>query len=641
MRVRQTIVRGALAGALLLGLAALTGPVGSIPAAQAAGGVTPNTTLNAMFNSYANGSGYAAMCDDWSGGDGTQSTPLPDGRRVWFFADTNLGDYRLRPGGFDTSFIRNSIVVQNGSSLRTITGGNACQERNADKPFFERYAATPVTDGSLGWFWGGDAIVVGSNLVRFWIRNDTSASPWRETNAAFTTHPLSSFDGATTKVTPQPIPFSTRYGNEPLLWGIALLEDGNDVYVYGSAVTGPYKTRRLFVARSPKATLTNFTTWQFRTANGGWSSSQADAAPVSDSFEPTLAYSVRKIGGRYWLFQQQPSWGGSVGDVLAYPSDTPFGFTDRAVRLYSPPEVPHGPPHFLMHYDVRVHDGLGGTGTVVLSYNVNTTAVSIGCRSLGDHDGSVYRPRFLNVPTSDLVASDAVPIVRASEQEGRSPAVLTSGTDNQWYDQHDQPNGCPPLTKATTLTGSSTPDGNVHLTWGDYGRDIWYWVERRDATAGSAWSRPALWTTQPVFDHSPIGSTADNGHTFQYRIVPFANAGNQGTAPTSNVVSLVVRVAVPATPTGVSATPATPKNGTVTVRWSKVTYPHSHNFYRIFYWDRTAGETASNARTTGWYGETTTSAVLSLTKGHAYSFNVQAQNIAGVSARSAVVNATP
>lgn len=93
--------------------------------------VTPTTTLNLMFNNYGNGAG----CADWSGGDGTHSVRLPSGKIAWLFADTYVGSPALRQGAFWVSMVRNSIVVQNVSSPRTITGGNTRREGDLSRPF--------------------------------------------------------------------------------------------------------------------------------------------------------------------------------------------------------------------------------------------------------------------------------------------------------------------------------------------------------------------------------------------------------------------------------------------------------------------------------------------------------------------------
>ena len=609
-----------------------------------AGPVTVNSGLNSMFNSYANRSGYAATCADWSGGDGTQSVPLPSGKRAWFFSDSYLGDYRVRSSGFDNSALRNAIVVQNGSSLRTITGGNTCLENRDDLDFWDRYARTPVRESGDGFYWGADGMVVGNNVVKFWWRNvPTPDKFWQETNTAVTVQPVSAFDGSVSSPAPQLMPSVTPYANHPILWGISLLQPNpqdNTVYIYGSASMDSTKARKLFLARTAKADLANFGAWQFRTASGGWSGAQSDAAPVSSTFEPTMSYSVKKIHGTFWLIQREPGING--GDIVAHPSTTLSDFTNRGVTLYSAPEGNHGASDYLIHYDVRVHDGISSDpDDLVLSYNVNTTAVSIGCRSLNDHDGSIYRPRFINVPAEKLLAYAASPITNTSSGGYTSPPVVTSGPDYQYYDSWAYPSHCPPLVKSTTVTATSDPDGDVHLAWNPYGYNMWYWLESRDATAGTAWKRADLWMQLTSFDLNPVTSAGVNGHTFQYRIVPWANGFGGQEAPTSNVVSVVARVVPPSAPTGISVTMPTPKNGNATVKWTTVTYPHAHNLYRVFYWDKTAGQTEATAQVTAWLPETATQKLLNLTRNHNYGFDVQAQNIGGNSPRSVNVQATP
>lgn len=72
-----------------------------------------------------------ADCGVWTGADGTQVTQLNDGDYLWTFGDTYLGPAVARQDLFNNSFIRNSMVVQNGSAFTTITGGTGCPERRS------------------------------------------------------------------------------------------------------------------------------------------------------------------------------------------------------------------------------------------------------------------------------------------------------------------------------------------------------------------------------------------------------------------------------------------------------------------------------------------------------------------------------
>src|SRR5690606_11911686 len=92
--------------------------------------------------------------DGWTGGDGTLSVALPDGRTLWLFGDSFLGTVsadRSRPS--DAPFIRNSMIVQNGVALETL---------------YQNAGGTPVAffnpDAADHWYWPGHGVVEGGTL---------------------------------------------------------------------------------------------------------------------------------------------------------------------------------------------------------------------------------------------------------------------------------------------------------------------------------------------------------------------------------------------------------------------------------------------------------------------------------------------
>src|ERR1700681_4914431 len=65
----------------------VVGPPGTSCNKGATVSVSPDTTLDNLFQNYSNsGTGTS-----WTGGDGTESVALPDGRELWFFDDSLLG----------------------------------------------------------------------------------------------------------------------------------------------------------------------------------------------------------------------------------------------------------------------------------------------------------------------------------------------------------------------------------------------------------------------------------------------------------------------------------------------------------------------------------------------------------------------
>jgi hypothetical protein len=122
----------------------------------------PNSVLDVQWSNQASN----AKCADWSGGDAVGSTPLPGGRRAWFFSGTFLGDPAKRGPGNETSYLNNSVVVQDGTTLRTMTGGSTCRETDPSTDFWSRYAKTRVGEGAQ--YWTGDAKLINNEVVKFY-----------------------------------------------------------------------------------------------------------------------------------------------------------------------------------------------------------------------------------------------------------------------------------------------------------------------------------------------------------------------------------------------------------------------------------------------------------------------------------------
>ncbi|WP_203903998.1 S8 family serine peptidase [Virgisporangium aliadipatigenens] len=594
---------------------------------------SPYAPLNAMFAAYGDNAG----CADWSGADATQSIRLPSGKRAWFFADSFLNRPSER-AGFHRSALRNSIVMQDGGNLRTITGGNTCRESDPSLPFWDRYAKTPFAEGTNAFYWPGDAMVVGANVVKFFYRNEPQPPWWTDTHSAVASIPISTLENNSV-INSQPtlIPPRYTYGTHPINWGLALLQVGSVVYIYGAGIVDNQNNRKAYLASAAPGDLTDPARWQFY-AGGSWSAmgDQNAAVPVSSGFHVENGFSVAHINGRYWLVQHEPNLNG--GRIMAHPADSPWGFTNERVALYNPPEGGRGPTNrYLFYYEARLHHDLAAPGRVILTYNVNSSAVSVGCRSLNDHDGSVYRPRFVEVPLGRFDALEA-----STSPPYSAPNAAPLAADLTWYDQWAEPQeangGCPPLTQPTTLTAAANPDGSVALNWSDYGRDMWYWVESRDVTAGGAWTRPALWQSGTSMVDLPLLDPAKQGHTIEWRVIPFANGSSSREAPASNVVQRVVRCEPPAQVTGVVATRV--DSGRIELTWNEVTYPAPSVYYAVDYWNISQGQTEAQATRWGFVNPGTTRVTLNLPPGDMVGFRVTAQNIGGYGPASVPAVAT-
>jgi hypothetical protein len=205
-----------------------------------------------------------------------------------------------------------------------------------------------------------------------------------------------------------------------------------------------------------------------------------------------------------------------------------------------------------------------------------------------DHEGDIYRPRFLDVPITMFNPGAATAAVAGPS----APVEAVPLADLGWYDQWSAPiqanGGCPPLNRATTLVVDDNPDGTVNLAWTEYGRDMWYWIYQRDKTAGEPFEKFELWSVAPDALVQPVFRRDRNGHEFEWYVVPFSTGGPQDDrngdgrpdnwAPAANTVSRRVTVQPPSAPAWAHYEPA--GNGRARVWWAEVANPSN----KVYYW---------------------------------------------------------
>jgi hypothetical protein len=98
-------------------------------------------------------------------------------------------------------------------------------------------------------------------------------------------------------------------------------------------------------------------------------------------------------------------------------------------------------------YEARAEPALSNKHTLVISYNVNSLAVTGSCVSITDFTNTVIQPRFIAVPRSvfhgvPVWSFPGAPAVAAPADD--PPA--TDRYNGRWYDSWQYPGGCPPTT---------------------------------------------------------------------------------------------------------------------------------------------------------------------------------------------------
>ncbi|MGP4044526.1 DUF4185 domain-containing protein [Streptomyces sp. 2A115] len=356
---------------------------------------TADSTLTGEFARYGDD---PARTDDWTGGDGTHSLRLPDGRVLWLFSDTFLGQVYRPPNlagesyawrDTNTPLVRNSAVVMTDGRLR----------RTLPAPLFP--------DPAPGqWRWPVAARVEprspGSSeqvvRVMLWTRTN-GAYPWiygvpTATEVATLSLPDLRVEGIVKVLDQQRVQDPAR---RVLFGTTALTDDGNWTYVFGGddARAAARPASKAYIARVPRGRLADPAAWQY------W---DGERWTIPSHMRPVLgdgerkgvgsAFTVVRDGGTYVLFTMAAGAEG-LTTITSYWACSPTGPWHGPGKGFSPPlpEQRAG----VAAYNPQLHPALG-EGGLVLSYDVNwldTTGVSAQANL--SRNVSLYRPRFVTL----------------------------------------------------------------------------------------------------------------------------------------------------------------------------------------------------------------------------------------------------
>ncbi len=331
---------------------------------------TPDTALDNLFQDYGN----AGSGSSWTGGDGTESVALPDGREAWFFSDTFLGKIKNGLRDFkSTRYIHNSIVIEQNGAL---TGTLYTQPSNHRFAKPSAYV-NPVPRNAFKYgFWPG-AMVVSGNTLQVIMQEK------RFKLGSFTVTPLGDFIAyfqlpSLTLQAVDPLPHNSSIG-----WGQFAVTDSGYTYIYGASGGNAYAARVVGTSLA--------TPWQYYNGSG-WTADVATAVPIGNNVGQH--FSVSRIGSAYALITI-PSY--TENGVMGAFGCSPVGPFGPQQTLYSTPERSMYPSSYnVVSYGAHAHPELTtAPNTLVVSYDVNEERY--GPRGVAVENASVYRPRFIDV----------------------------------------------------------------------------------------------------------------------------------------------------------------------------------------------------------------------------------------------------
>ncbi|MFE9772110.1 DUF4185 domain-containing protein [Streptomyces sp. NPDC005931] len=347
--------------------------------------------LTSEFSRYGDD---AARADDWTGGDGTHSVRLPDGRLLWLFSDTYLGRVHRPPNPVGESvawrdstepLVRNSAVVMRDGRL----------EATLPAPLFP----DPAPDQ---WRWPVAARVEprspGSSekvlRVLLWVRTAGQA-PWIYGVPTATEVATLSLPDLRPESVVQVL--DQRQVTDPsrrVLFGTTLVARDGWTYVFGGddrrAAARP--ASHAYVARVADGALADPAAWEYW--NGSAWQTRARPRPVLGDGRRTgvgSAFSVVRDGETYVLFTMATGTKG-LTTLAAYWACSPTGPWHGPAKEFTPALPQSG----VAAYNPQTHPALSGDGRLVLSYDVNWMETT-GAAVMLSRNVSLYRPRFVTV----------------------------------------------------------------------------------------------------------------------------------------------------------------------------------------------------------------------------------------------------
>jgi hypothetical protein len=343
---------------ILITVVILTGQTGIVLAADI------DSVFNAMFRKDIGG---------WVAADATFSIYLPDGRTLWLFGDTFIGkaepDGSIAPGAV---MIRNSAVIQDGDSLRTLYRGTPA----APDDFI------PTDNPDSTWYWPEHGVVYNDTLRIFVARYRTNP----EGPAGFQFE----FDGNDIANLTWPglefinsihIPY---YNINKVIYGDRILADSIFLYIYGrreesNNISYPH------LARARADDLLG--PWEF-SAGSSWAKDPAWSFRIN-SFQVSQQYGVFKHEDKYILLTQD-IWFSTK--IWSFTSHSPKGPWSNKTLVYDTPKITDD----AFTYNAYPHPQFDNNNQLLVSYNNNGNFWEIF------NNADLYRPVFIRVPYSQL-----------------------------------------------------------------------------------------------------------------------------------------------------------------------------------------------------------------------------------------------
>lgn len=314
----------------------------------------------------------------FTGGDGTYSVLLPDGRTVWIFGDTFLGTVQTdgTRKKMEPMYIRNCFVIQDDTALTTLYTGTPTDYHSLMIPPEVTNSSGTITEDSV-WYWPGDAFVENGMLKVFvskFIQAGEGMWGFKWVGTAIVRFSLPEL----TQIDIIDIPIDK---GADIHFGHAVFEEGDYTYIYGLKEDG-----FAYGARASKGNVEG--EWEY-SSDGKWTNNITGISPVLD-IKASEQFSIIKLNENYYLITQLS---GLSNEIWAFKSSTLSNWSKSNGKNIYTIELPFENPDLFTYNSVVHPQYIDQKSAILISYNTNS-------HKLQDHfsNALIYRPRFIRVP---------------------------------------------------------------------------------------------------------------------------------------------------------------------------------------------------------------------------------------------------
>lgn len=327
----------------------------------------------------------------WIGADGAYSVLLGEGRVLWLFSDTFVGE--VQDGRrVNAVMINNSIAIQR---LGPEGGVDYFYPRDSGG----RPASFVTPEDGHGYFWlfAGAATADGLFIFLPHIEHYEAGGvfPFKTIGMSLGRVSNPQDPPSQWRMTQRGLPFCRYEEKGSLYFGSAVMQDGHHVYIYGQDSTrrdsaGNVRSATV-LARAPADRFDDFGSWRFY-SDGEWTTNFTLCSAVSEGWasEHSVSYvpGIERYAAVYTAL-------GITGVIVARLAERPEGPWSEPLKLYECPDRSRREKTY--SYAAKAHPELAEEpNELIVTYATN----SMHFPDLME-DAGIYWPRFVRIRIYD------------------------------------------------------------------------------------------------------------------------------------------------------------------------------------------------------------------------------------------------